>query len=101
MNGKNIIKSLENPNTAYGSFFNIFFKTHDIFPQVRIEIRAETTQNLWITKDITKSSKKKQKLYERFLKKRTPLNERKYKNYKNLFKTIKNSKENMLFQLSF
>ena len=42
-----------------------------------------------ITKSIRKSSKKKQKLYERFLKKRTPQNEQQYKNYKNLFETIK------------
>ena len=38
---------------------------------------------------MAKPSKKKQKLYERFLKKRTPQNEQKYKNYKNLFETIK------------
>ena len=42
-----------------------------------------------VTKGITKSFKKKQKLYERFLKKRAPQNEQKYKNYKNLFETIK------------
>ena len=50
---------------------------------------AKTIQNPWITKGITKSSKKKQKLYARFLKQRTPQNEQKYKNYKNLFETIK------------
>ena len=86
----NIIKTLDNPNTAYESFFDIFFKTYDkYFPKVRIKIKAKTIQNPWITKGITKSSKKKQKFYERFLKKRTPQNEQKYKNYKNLFETIK------------
>ena len=53
------------------------------------KIKAKTIQNPWITKGITKSSKKKQKFYERFLKKRTPQNEQKYKNYKNFFETIK------------
>ena len=68
----------------------MFFKTYGkYFPKVRIKIKAKTIQNPWITKGITKSSKKKQKLYERFLKKRTTENEQKYKNYKNLFKTIK------------
>ena len=86
----NIIKTLDNPNTAYESFFDIFFKTYDkYFPKVRIKIKTKTIQNPWITKGITKSSKKKQKLYKRFLKKRTPQNEQKYKNYKNLFETIK------------
>ena len=83
-------ETLDNPNTAYESFFDKFFKTYDkYFPKVRIKIKAKTIQNPWITKGITKSSKKKQKLYERFLKKRTPQNEQKYKNYKNLFETIK------------
>ena len=59
------------------------------FPKIRIKIKAKTIQNPWITKGITKSSKKKQKLYERFLKKCTPENVQKYKNYKNLFETIK------------
>ena len=66
-----------------------FFGTYDkYFPKVEIKIKAKTIQNPWITKGITKSSKKKQKLYETFLKKRTPQNEQKYKNY-NFFKTIK------------
>ena len=73
---------MDNPNTAYRSFFNIFFKTYDKFlPKVRIKIKAKSFQNPWITK----FSKKKQKLYERF----TPQNEQKYKNCKNLFETIK------------
>ena len=64
----NTIKTLDNPNTAYESFFNIFFETYDkYFPKVKIKIKAKSIQNPWITTDITKSSKKKQKLYERFL----------------------------------
>ena len=57
----NIIKTLDNPSTAYESFFHIFFKTYDkYFPKVKIKIKAKTIQNSWITKGITKSSKKKQ-----------------------------------------
>ena len=86
----NNIKTLDNPNIAYKSFFDIFFKTYDkYFPKVRIKIKAKTIQNPWITKGITKFSKKKQKLYKRFLKKRTPEDEQKYKNYKDIFETIK------------
>ena len=79
----NIIKTLDNPNTVYKNFFNTFLNTYDkYFPTIRIKIKAKTIQNPWITKVITKSSKKKQKLYERFLKNRTPQNEQKYKTIK-------------------
>ena len=41
-----IIKTLGNPNTAYESFLDIFFKTSDkYFPKVRIKIKAKTIQN--------------------------------------------------------
>ena len=43
----------------------------------------------WITTGIKKSSKKKQKLYEKFLKKRNDFNEKAYKVYKSLFQGIK------------
>ena len=73
-------KILGNPNTAYENLFDILFKTYDrYFHQVRIKVKAKTNQNPWITKGIRKSSKKKQKLYERFLKKRTSQNEPQYK----------------------
>ena len=86
---KNIIKIQNNLKTAYGCFFSIFFKTCDkYFPKVKIKIKAKTIQNPWIPKGIAKTSKKKQKLYERFLKKRTQQNGQTYKNYKNLFETI-------------
>ena len=85
-----IIKTLGNPNTACESFFNMFFETYDKHsPKVKIKIKAKTIQNSWITKGITTSSKKKKKLYERFLKKHTPQNEQKYTNYQDLLETIK------------
>ena len=56
---------------------------------LKLEKNIKTIQNPWIIKDITKPFKKKQNLYDQFLKKRTPQNEQKYKMYKNLFKTIK------------
>ena len=37
----NISKTLYNPNTAYESFFDIFFKTYDkYFPKVRLKIKT-------------------------------------------------------------
>ena len=50
--------------------------------------KAWITKTLGLQKGITKTSKKKQKLYERFLKKGTSQNEQKYKNYKNHSETV-------------
>ena len=52
--------------------------------------------NPWVTKGIAKSSKKKQRLYEKYLKKRTPENEKIYKSYISLFESIK-KKSNKLY----
>ena len=49
----------------------------------------------WITKGIAKFSKRKQKLYEKYLKRRTNETETAYKLYKDLFESIKQiSKQN-------
>ena len=51
----------------------------------------------WITNGIAKSSKQKQKRYEKCLKHRTPINEANYKAYKNLFETIKRKSKNRFY----
>ena len=72
----NNIKALDNPNIVHEGFFDLFFKAYGrYFPKVRIKIKAKTIQNPCITKGFAKSSKKNQKLYERFLNKRTSENE--------------------------
>ena len=60
-----------------------------MFPKSEVKVKFKSDQSPWITKGIAKSSKKKQRLYEKFLKNRTPQNEETYKTYKNLFETIK------------
>ena len=59
------------------------------FPKKKIQINKKNLASPWITKGIIKSSKRKQKLYEKFLKRKTPHNENNYKDYKRLFETIK------------
>ena len=47
----NIIKTVDNPNIAYESFFDIVFKTYDkYFPKVRIKIKAKTIKALGLKK---------------------------------------------------
>ena len=42
----NIIKTVDNPNTASKYFFDMFFKTYSTyFPNVEIKIKAKSNQN--------------------------------------------------------
>ena len=90
------IQKIEDPNKAYKYFLDTFTDIYDnSFPKSKVKVKFKSDQSLWITKGIAKSSKKKQRHYEKFLKNRTPKNEETYKTYKNLFETIKKrSKKN-------
>ena len=58
-------------------FIDIYDKS---FPKLEVKVKLKSDQRSpWITKGISKSSKKKQRLYEKFLKNRTPKNEETYK----------------------
>ena len=80
----------KNPNDAYNYFSHKFIALyHKYFPKQNIKIHKKDLQSPCITRGIKKSSKRKQKLYVKFLKNRNSKNELKYKNYKKLFKSIK------------
>ena len=84
------VKNLKQPNEAYNKFLVIFTELYEkYFPIRKIKVKPKRALSLWITNDIAKLSKQKQKLYEKILKHRTPINEANYKAYKNLFETIK------------
>ena len=74
-----------------GSFKKYIFNSiYDIyFPKVFVRLKTKHIQSLWITKGIAKSSKRKQKLYKKFLKHRTRETEFAYKLYKNIFESLK------------
>ena len=55
------------------------------FQKSEVKVKFKSYQSSWITKGIAKLSKKKLRLYEKFLKNRTPKNEETYEN----FETIK------------
>ena len=84
------LKTLEDPNEAYNKFLEILTPLYDkFFPKLKATLKSKKTYSPWITRGIAKSSKRIQKFYEKFLKSRSHLNETNYKNYKNLFETIK------------
>ena len=88
--------SISNPNDAYDYFLKVFSGIYDLaFPLKTLSVKRKTLQNPWMTKGLLKSSKRKQKLYEKFMKKRSPRNENIYKAYKSLFESLKKkSKKN-------
>ena len=86
----NDVLTCTDPNAAYNIFLSSFLVHYDMFfPKIKIQIKSKNLASPWITKGIIKSSKRKQKLYEKYLKRKTPLNNDIYKNYKRLFETIK------------
>ena len=67
-------------------FLNIYEKC---FPIKEIQIKKKNLLSPWITRGIIKSSKRKQKLYIKFLKNKSYANEERYKQYKRLLKKSK------------
>ena len=80
----------QNPDQAYKTFLTKFSDLYNIyFPTKIIKVKNKDLNSPWITKGIKKSSKRKQRLYEKFLKNRTEKPELAYKTYKRLFESIK------------
>ena len=70
------VTASDNPNESYV----IFIKT------IKSKIKSNKKANPWITKEIVKSSERKQKLHEKYLKNRSIQNEKLYKVYENFLK---------------
>ena len=86
-------------NESYKNLKMKFSELYDVaFPETKIEIKAKNLLSSWLTKGLRKSSKRKQKLYEKFLKKRNLANEMAYKSYKNLFEKLKKSSKRSYYQ---
>ena len=65
------------------------------FPLLETEVKLKDLQTSWMWKVMRKSTKQKQNLYIKFLKRKNPEDELIYKSYKNLFeKPRKKSKQN-------
>ena len=90
------LHSISNPNDAYEYFLKVFSGIYDLaFPLKTFSVKRKTLKIFWMTKCHLKPSKQKQKLYEKFVKKRSPRNQNIYKAYKSLFESLKKkSKKN-------
>ena len=70
------VKGLDNPNKSYVAFIETIMQIYDdCFPKTKFKIKSNNKANPWITKGIAKSSKRKQKLCEKFLKNRSIQNQ--------------------------
>ena len=97
-NDWNDIVKQNKPNEAYDLFIKHFCELYDIyFPIKKIKIKAKDLKSPWITKGLKKSSKRKQKLYEKSLKKRNEKAEKEYRDYKKLFESLKKRSKRMYY----
>ena len=82
------VQGLDN-NESYVKFIKTITQVYDdYFPKIKFKIKSKNKANPWITKDIPKSSKRKQKLHKKILKNRSIQNEIIYKDYRKLFEAI-------------
>ena len=88
-----------NADSAYNKFITTFVQLYDeIFPLHEYQVKEKSMRSPWISSSLKKSSKQKQKLYIKYLKKRTEENLTTYKDYTHLFEKIKKqSKKYILF----
>ena len=64
------IKTHQDANEVYNNFLSTFCTIYDtFFPMNKMKIKTKNLESPWITKRIKKSSKKKQCLYSKLLKK--------------------------------
>ena len=74
------IEASQNPDEAYKSFLNKFSDLYGTyFPKTQIKLKSKDLQSRWIANGIQISSKRKQQLYEKFLKDRNEKNKLEYK----------------------
>ena len=79
----NEVKSCEHSSESYEILIAKFISIYDdFFPKKKIKVKSKDIQSPWITAGIKKSSKRKQRLYEKFLKCRSERNKDECKNYK-------------------
>ena len=95
---KNVLKEMtwddlissKQTDSVYEAFLNKFTSLYDkMFEKFAVTVKSKTLKNPWITKGILKSSKTKQRLYDKFLKSKTYEHEIVLKTYRKLFKSIK------------
>ena len=96
-NWENVLQ-IKSTNKAYDNFLQILQKHYNnAFPEITKIIKSKIYLNPLITTGILKSSKKKQHLYEKLLKKRTFDDESNYKKYEGIFELVINRSKKIYY----
>ena len=83
------VLNINDTNIAYTLFSEKIKNVFDTScPISKVKIKQKQLINPWMTNGLKKSSKRKQKLYNKFLKSRTNLDNENYKNYKKIFQKL-------------
>ena len=89
------------PDKAYETFHFICSDLYNTaFAKRETEIQIKHLQSPWIITGLQKLSKRKQRLYEKFSKKRTTGNETIYKMYKNLLKKLRKNLKQVIISVN-
>ena len=71
-----LLHTIKDPNEFYKKFSNVFSNLYEIaFPKIKMKVNSKYRISPWITRGLLKSSKRKQRLYEKFLKNGNYVNE--------------------------
>ena len=93
------IETCDNLSECYKLFQKNFFTIYEnFFQRKNIKLTVKNIQSPQITSGTKKPSKPKQRLYDKSFKTRSQKCELEYKNYKNLFETIKNVQRSCTIQ---
>ena len=94
-----LLTQTSSTNDSYNVFLERFIKVYDqAFPERKIKIKQKNLSSPLFSKGLRKSSKRKQRLYETFLKQRSDKNYETYQIYKNLFEKLKKQSKKVYFQ---
>jgi len=80
----------QDTNKSYNLFLEKFLDMYNkTFPIMKRKVKHTSLLNPWFTKGFLRSSKMKQKLYNKYLKSKADKDHEKYRHYKNLFEKLK------------
>ena len=95
----NLITQTSTPDSSYNIFLDKFIKLYGkAFPERKVEIKRKNLTSPWITRGLKKFSKRKERLYDKYLKRRNDKNKKADKTYKSLFKKLKLQSRKLCFQ---
>lgn len=84
------LNDIKYPSSAYKEIFSYICNTPFRFRNVKVKLKDVETP--WMNKDLKKSSKQKQKLYMKYLRKKGKKSKETYGNSKNFYEKLKKGK---------